>query len=1673
MKKIISLMLSILILAGSFASLSLSVSASYTAPDILNVFSDYITTETSLRASEKITAVNGESIVYSCPEVYITTLYDGKNNVNTEKTRTVLYVINTNTKRVGTESDETIIKDLLQRGFIVILADYQNNPLAVSPMLDWHLQKIRHEINEGTTTYLGSLKTEPYRNYVLPAGCNIALDEVYWSIDKHSADGMLERIVEIWNTDFKAVYGDTTVSYPDGTTKKVSEITAETIFDCVKPDGSFIDMDLKMDIIYPVNPFDKVPVMVQGSSHADRKNVWSPTSVSRCQITGFLFNGYAAVAYDYPFVPMAREDHYGYFDGNNHGITDDNYTYSVGMYNLPYCDTAAIRKVRYLSDYNSDTFKFDPEKIGVMGISKSGVAIRLANPNPEKLPQERYLPGHHGETRYEAGKTTAETVTKNGASLTLRGGEVQPWLTYKDGTPIPSNVQYALTAVGTGTDYLTPGSAPVYVTGTMKYYSGSNGSYWGYYPQVTSKCYQNNIPCLYYENAGIAHEYPRGVDTKYGVDTYDHIFKFADYFLGNANIDVAYVSIKNNSYDISTTEPVTVKFLGQAELSEVQKITIKDQNDNPVNGKWSSTFGDTEWTFTPYDMKGDTDYTLTVPADLKGKNGKTIKAEKRVQFSTVIEIAKSPSAVADKNGTMTAVKTSSSDDGVYVLFSEKASELAASGSARLAFSVKNDAANTVEAYALTNASESNLSSADIGEKVGEVIVCGSGIYSVDVTDYVKTLVDDEKAAFVLKAKKQKETKIINKIDFEDISSNNFTHSFTEGYYNSKAAGGISKEQNATPNGSKSAKVSYHKINTETNYPNRLPWNDGMMFGLFLYDFTCDRDASFTVDDFGRKFNVSAKIYDTSPNGRMIKLRLGTSTFGEVNGSTDKNIDIKNTADCTYFVTPNSWQDVSFDITLNNMQYFDKLQKRDLRIGGETFGNATSASDPMTYAYYIDDVTVTEDITEVEFASETGVLGMAPTLLLGASSVVPVPDTKLPKPKKSMSLNFENATRGTYTGGSTSGTLGKVVKDGGGLKFDMGIDNLADATVEVIKDTTGKFGGKVLKVNPYVTTTTSQVYARLLPETKTTDAKGNECFPVKDENGRLEEGYRMHYSYDYYIDPQSATGSSAYTIYQSLWWRKSTETSTTNRVQEDLLEATKTSHSNIGWSHTVAKTTETASTATIGTRASGWNQSNYPDKIHIDYIFDFETGELWMYRNGELSAKRDFSEVPKSSFKNSSTAYYQDMDIVNNIVLSLRQKGGTNDGKSATYYDNFKIDMYGSDVSALDLRELVTDSKRGEYAGTSLTYKMGFGNKLSLGKGDDATFTYNSTEKSATVSASSAKKGYLKIEPNPSYKSYADITADSKYLPEKPAGNTPNTYSQGVGYLRFGYNKTGDLTEDNKKQYSLYPLEFTDYVSISADINVASTTKGSVYLDTQWYPFDGNSAYQTTDYKIPGKTGAKAITFISFTQSNDTRSISAFGTTVESLTWEKDVTYHVDYVVEFATGKEFVFLNGKKMAERKSSDASINQKGRLARVRAWTSLGGTTETFTVSDFDWSIYNSLYTNISELAASRETTPTDIAKSVTATLADGKVTLNAVPQRFAPHSDYKIYAALYQNYGSSDSVLIDAKELSYVNNSNLINQSFDAGSYSEDMSVVLFMWSTDQKPVVLRQVVAINHQ
>ena len=63
----------------------------------------------------------------------------------------VIYVINTNTERVGTDSDYKIVNELVNdKNCIVVVIDYKNNPLSVCPDLDWSVQSIRTKANSGT-----------------------------------------------------------------------------------------------------------------------------------------------------------------------------------------------------------------------------------------------------------------------------------------------------------------------------------------------------------------------------------------------------------------------------------------------------------------------------------------------------------------------------------------------------------------------------------------------------------------------------------------------------------------------------------------------------------------------------------------------------------------------------------------------------------------------------------------------------------------------------------------------------------------------------------------------------------------------------------------------------------------------------------------------------------------------------------------------------------------------------------------------------------------------------------------------------------------------------------------------------------------------------------------------------------------------------------------------------------------------------------------------------------------------------------------------------------------------------------------------------------------------------------------------------------------------------------
>ena len=301
-----------------------------------------------------------------------------------DATPIIIYVVNTNTERVGTDSDVNIITSMLECGYVVMVVDYKNHIKSSSPAIEYSLQGFRArvkncELFKSSTFSRGTY----YNNYVVPAGYNISLGNVFWEMDKHSADGTLGKIVEIWNNDFKGAKANKLVKWvkadgtrketavaSDGTSPKwydakgnandngeytyVKWTVATDITDCVNPDGSPLDLDLTMYVIYPTSPAKEVPVMTLASSS---ENLESATSTAdRPHFNGFLFNGYAGVVYDYLWVPMARTETFGYYDGKSTGaVTGDPSGYSVYHYNDKLVATAIMRYIRYLSLSNGDT----------------------------------------------------------------------------------------------------------------------------------------------------------------------------------------------------------------------------------------------------------------------------------------------------------------------------------------------------------------------------------------------------------------------------------------------------------------------------------------------------------------------------------------------------------------------------------------------------------------------------------------------------------------------------------------------------------------------------------------------------------------------------------------------------------------------------------------------------------------------------------------------------------------------------------------------------------------------------------------------------------------------------------------------------------------------------------------------------------------------------------------------------------------------------------------------------------------------------------------------------------------------------------------------------------------------------------------------------------------------
>ncbi|MBR2650561.1 MAG: Ig-like domain-containing protein, partial [Clostridia bacterium] len=890
-------------------------------------------------------------------------------------TNVILYCVNTNTERVGKDSNATIIKSMLDRGYMVVVIDYLNNPLATGHALDDSAQLASREFRSGkwvsASEKIAAVSTgkEYYNVLVCPSGHNVLLNQVFWEVDKHSASGTLEKIVENWNTDFKGTKaerlvkwatGDTTdtrktvATASDGTSPvwynasgsadenglytKVKYTVANSITDCVNPDGSPLDLDLVMHITYPTNPEAEVPVLSVSCC-------WGYPTMSEklgtdlaSQHTGALFRGYAGAMYEYLWHPMATDESFGYYDGKAQAgsVTGDHMNYSIHIYNDKLINTASQRYLRYLA-LSDSTYKFDIDNFACIGVSKGAsfsyigdakLQDKLVDPSLYSgealeteidkalaaLTPERVFDGHHGETRYQAGEVGESAVITGGGYVgdkAILGGEKQPWLTY-NGEEIISGVQLTYASNGGSDCEFLEGHSPIFVCAHM---NDEWNSAFGSANAALLAANTMNIPVLYFE-VFQAHEFAYKPDMIYNVETYDAFFDFAGFYLKDEPVKVLYTDPYKNDGKISLTDKIEIQFSGAVELSEVERITVTG-GGKALSGSWSSLFGGTKWVFTPYEMKGDTSYVITVPADLKGTNGTEMGTAYTSGFMTEADDAIALDPTSGSYYSVTA-PTSLPEGMDSIVFR---------------FAVTNNAANVAELYEVEGVGATE------GTLIGKVNLKGAGIYEIDITDY--TLDNGGKAATLfLSAGKAAGTSEIKHLDLSGVTDVTAWAPYQL----------VKLDENGNEAASGDSAISVY-INPTTY--NAGDVNYSKMGGAFAIKNLIGSSA-LTDADYGRMFTVKVKFYDTVSRTLQLKMRNATS---QANGVLDTQAALYNLT-----TRANEWGEFEFPYVVYDSEYGAGAS-----LVKELYISISSTGDTKE-KFYLSDVTVTETVTDITVGS---------------------------------------------------------------------------------------------------------------------------------------------------------------------------------------------------------------------------------------------------------------------------------------------------------------------------------------------------------------------------------------------------------------------------------------------------------------------------------------------------------------------------------------------------------------------------------------------------------------------------------------------------------------------------------------------------------------------------------
>ena len=632
---------------------------------------------------------NGSQTLVNCDvDIEITVL--SLSTATDSSTPTALYPMNFAGADDCTETQNIDrINDLLDQGFIVAVVDLNEHETAASPYLDWQIQYLR--MNTGSFVKFTSTR-HGSDIYIVPEGYGIVRHISYFNIEYNAPEGTLDKITNDFNgrsgSTFmfqKGPVGNNKIPYEylvyqnnDGTLVPYSELkdneayvkngklvnpekwygNAQSAYECVKPDTTPIDFHLYLDIVYPVYRENADVVMVASSSGNNMSvvnNACRPMDVSAA------VRGYAVVVYEHPYVPMSRDDHYGYYD-----------SYSLMGILGHKSHSAAVRCVRYYAD----TYGYGKENYASMGISKMAQTGILTAPEPEAVPEWEVLRSYtpitivattEGDTvtysKSKAGNATKYYTDTDGNSLTREDmyGD-QPFLAYENGTPIDSTVSISYHAMGDGSLYYynwvsNSLSPTILACGLYDEYNGAAGA-WGYWETLKSVYEELGIEYYAFDMFNLGHDYPYGVCDYYGYDRWAVFYDIFSYYLeGDKEARVAYSSIYDHDGDQSaeivgdvlienyvrtkeggkyfvsgdpvSNEKIFVQFIAPVtEASVEEAIKLYDSENNEVEGTLRGTSGGSKWYFEPAEELTTGTYTLMVLDNtvVSIKSGKTVTA---------------------------------------------------------------------------------------------------------------------------------------------------------------------------------------------------------------------------------------------------------------------------------------------------------------------------------------------------------------------------------------------------------------------------------------------------------------------------------------------------------------------------------------------------------------------------------------------------------------------------------------------------------------------------------------------------------------------------------------------------------------------------------------------------------------------------------------------------------------------------------------------------------------------------------------------------------------------------------------------------------------------------------------------------------------------------------------